>query len=123
MREIIFRGKSMLGLNPFITGFYLYDELRNRYSITWKPDDDNWQITPVFEESIGQFTGLNDKNGTRVFEGDILKSPSDDIVFEIKWRNPMFIFSDKNGITRGINYPLTAFEVIGNIHENPELLK
>lgn len=133
MREITFRGKRI------DNGKFIEGDLINLDHHTLIATKDMWasnlldnysktktlelEVLPVIKESIGQFTGLTDKNGTKIFEGDILKSNYDNILFEIKWRNPMFILSDKNGITRGINYPLTSFEIIGNIYDNPELLK
>lgn len=53
-REIKFRGKSKLGMKPWITGFYLEDEMEQRF-LAWKPDSDNFQITPIDYESAGQY--------------------------------------------------------------------
>lgn len=103
-------------------------------------------FTPVIPETVGQYTGLTDKNGTKIFEGDILKGyvypffneEKDEFNYfaEVVWfenspafgcvthKNPL---SKVNGISSGNTDYLEDFysncwEVIGNIHDNPELL-
>ena len=83
----------------------------------------------VISETVGQFTGILDKNGKKIFEGDILKciSPNDGSEFISD-----FIATLSNGITfknSDLNWDMTLFEyewmeveIIGNIHDNPELL-
>ena len=79
----------------------------------------------VIKETVGQFTGLLDKNGKKIFEGDVLKIES--------WSSLWFvIFDDKKGhfTCKGLKsdlkmdyIPYYHSEIIGNVHDNPELLK
>lgn len=75
--KIKFRGKSKLGLSPWVTGFFLEDENQNRF-ISFKPDNDSFQLTPIHYDSLGVFTGLKDKNGKEIYTDDILTSKQPD---------------------------------------------
>lgn len=71
-----------------------------------------------------QFTGLHDKNGKEIYEGDILKS-SPYSIGAVLFRNGVFL-SEENRDGEPFCYPAFHFsisEIIGNIHENPELMK
>lgn len=90
-------------------------------------NDDNW-FKAVFEESVGQFTGLYDKNGKEIYEGDILQIDVDKAY--VIWNNKYEYFQlvpvgnyyfDSDVIGQALEY--WESEVIGNIYENKDLLK
>lgn len=70
---------------------------------------------------IEQCTGLKDKNGKLIFEGDIVVFYG--MVYEVVWDNEFSRFSMKRNEFHSFNIDVYKCEVIGNIHENPELLE
>ena len=76
----------------------------------------------VFPETVGQFTGLTDKNGKKIFEGDIIRSNSERGYIEYYPNDCAFDVVDDHGFYWLIS-EMSNIEVIGNIHDNPELLE
>lgn len=125
MREILFRGKRV------DNGEWIYGDLLTPTDImnVWEISEntgmgDRYEIDP---ETVGQYTGLTDKNGKKIIEGDIVKTTLGitRIVFD-KCRG-FGGYSDQKRKTGGLIYlqgiDLAFGEIIGNIHDNPELLK
>ncbi len=125
MREILFRGKRTDNgewvVSDSIIHFEHIIDRTNCYQL-WERENGWVDVDP---ETVGQFTGLCDKNGNRIFEGDIVKERGDAARtrYEIRWNEAGFEQKDielRYGclLERGDD-----LEVIGNIHDNPELLK
>ena len=86
----------------------------------------------VNQKTVGQFTGLLDKNGEWIYEGDILKWEKDGLMYVVRFWHGMF-YASVEECNKGIlgGFPLHAFtkyedrkcEIVGNIYDNPELLK
>ena len=80
--------------------------------------------------TVGQYTGLKDKNGKRIFEGDICRNTRTGEIVSVKWHGTMagYVWNKRraDGFLFDFGELFRAcdkYEVIGNIHDNPELLK
>lgn len=115
MREILFRGK--ITQNEWVYGFYENVKLEEA-TIHFV----NGKI--VYPKTVGQYTGLTDKNGNKIFEGDILLKGFEKVL--VKWNVNQCrwgIYSNNYEIC-GFNESTQGyFEVIGNIYDNSELLE
>ena len=134
MRTIKFRARRKNGkwvVGNFINHFSTYFKTEERHSIFLpKPENDNggYWVEDIDPETVGQFTGLYDCDGKEIYEGDILRfGNSQSGVCEVKWNESiaafciLFYFEDEI-----CSRPLgggVEFAIIGNIHDNPELLK
>ena len=115
MRDILFRGKR-LDNGEWVSGT-MYRIARDLNPFIMEEDKHGCSY-PVDEETVGQYTGLNDKHGKRIFEGDILSLRTG--------RTHVVRFEDGAFVLENTAIPMRfaiKFEVIGNIHDNPELLK
>lgn len=120
MREILFRGKTK---DEWIYGNYHKTSKRTMI----QPE----RLFPfeVIPETVGQYTGLKDKNGKRIFEGDIVLDEQSGYNYLIKWfaEYTCFSLANKNGHMEfgcdEIEIFLNDLVVIGNVTDNPELLK
>lgn len=126
MREIIFRGKRVDGYG-WIEGDLIHDEAENnrpRIVIGREYSTGTFfnALAPrVISETVGQFTGLYDKNNKKIFEGDILINTLGDL-FIIEFPAPN---EDSEDYRNKPLYPMPwkeYREIIGNIYDNPELL-
>lgn len=127
MREILFRAKR-LSDGEWIDGSLFIDEKKDKheiligyvnYRIGWEVDS----------ETVGQFTGLTDKNGKKIFEGDIVvHEVQKGILFNkgvINWdaKNARWAHQLNTMNPCLCMFDSSTHEVIGNIHDNPELLE
>lgn len=127
MREILFRGKRT-DTGAWVKGLLArYNPNFEAANIVGLAEC----LIPVHTSTVGQFTGLTDKNGNRIFEGDIIRDDWGKI-YEVFFTTDSCSFmvlctSAPNECETG-RYRLgkkwcNTIEVIGNIHDNPELLK
>ncbi len=124
MREILFRGKfgnewkyGFLSIEP--KGLVIKEPYKNESSNVWHIDAD----------TVGQYTGMLDKNGTKIFEGDICnfsnRSDIDNygvVVYDAD-ETEFGIDYGSTYLGLGRHYPPRDVEVIGNIYDNPNLVR
>lgn len=119
MREILFRGKRIDNRT------WLYGDLRQyREGVCGICDRALGHTRRVDLTTIGQFTGLTDKNGKKIFEGDIIfdQRPSIQKTYIVIWFGSSFCRRTKDGhYLSPLILNCNEFEIIGNIHDSPEL--
>ena len=125
MREILFRGKRTDN----------YEWIEGSLCTTIPSDEDFYTISyfdfegyyieeKVIPETVGQYTGLTDKNGKRIFEGDVIQFCTGmKLHYIVEFGLGGFMVSRYDIRDAIINVYNCPCEVIGNIHDNPELLK
>jgi len=144
MREILFRGQTrrygekvnMAGEPVPSNWVYggIYPNNKGGYFAVIYQQKPETHKYPVYADTIGQYTGLTDKNDKKIFEGDILNCCLGEsyIIGVVKYdqRIASFFVDHNNGKTSlfvdfflaNQNNEKVCFEVVGNIHDNPELL-
>ena len=119
MREILFRGKTEKG--EWIYGSYINSVVRAG-AFGYIAGNNIVKPIRVIRNTVGQFTGLTDKNGKKIFEGDIVRVDKDGDIFEIMYCERGYFCANNDAWWEFID-ELGKIEVIGNIHDNPELLE
>ena len=133
MRDIKVRGLAVDGrgwiYGSFVPQYNSHKHGRRIDAIFYTEEDITYRI-PVKTETVGEFTGLKDKNGKDIYERDIIDNKKTGI-WQVVWDNGAFKFK----IIKGKNiyystvlryfddYSACQLEVIGNIYENAEMIK
>lgn len=117
MREILFRGKRVRG------GEWVFGSFVSPNRIAVRIGEEIYASDIVSHETVGQFTGLYDKKGTRIFEGDILSDGDD--TYKVVFDEGVFQIENSH-YTTGVYVAIhidKIDEVIGDVYNNPELLE
>lgn len=121
MRTIKFRGKS-INKCEWLFGDLMHDNFGGSYIFPIEAEN-LYKENAVIPETVGQYTGLMDKNGKEIYEGDIYRYDNPDSINEVSYcAGGGFAGFDLTPAKHSENRLLDV-EVIGNIHDNPELLK
>lgn len=127
IREILFRGKPIYEETIIGNDFY-YGDLCHYANgeVTIRQHETGYEMA-VVPETIGQFTGITDRNGKKIFEGDIIKTDlfgkNHFISFgkSAKW-GQCFCVQSNNSIIYLTEIYAKSSDIIGDLHSNPELL-
>lgn len=131
MREILFRGKDFSGVINHNWCFGCLDTTENdRAIIIYSDRFGNKCRVFVDPKTVGQYTGLTDKDSTKIFEGDIVRLVynGNEHIYQVVYDVTELDFKATNGreeYGNNFQYPTCCeeVEVIGNIYDNPELLR
>lgn len=134
MREILFRGqtrrkgeKVTAGGVPFPSS-WVYGGVAQ--TMPDKAFSIVYQSKPyiVYADTVGQFIGLTDKNGAKIFEGDVVRIDDDEDVYVVEYNDEEAVFEvtgQFNCVCYNFSSELSGrdVEIIGNINDNPELME
>ncbi|MFA5439817.1 YopX family protein [Dehalococcoides sp.] len=140
-REIKFRGKK-IDTGEWVYGNYAFSSVNGKHQITVETLDGckhYYVYHPVNPETVGQYTGLKDKNGNEIYEGDIVQWGTEDEILScvVEYTEGAhdseecpYMSGFSYRVIDAIDYPEDdegetdyVTEVIGNIYDNPELLE
>lgn len=138
MREILFRGqtrrkgeKVTIGGKP-VPSNWVYGGVAQTmpdrdFSIIYQVEPEIHKY-PVYADTIGQFIGITDKNGTKIFEGDIVRITDDKDVYVVEYNDDDAAFEATRQfncicLNFDLNLSGSDVKVIGNIYDNSELLE
>ena len=136
MHELLFRGQQrrkgekvrMDGSLVESSWFYGNGVLQGKgdFSIIY-PTEPTFEKLSVYTDTLGQYTGLTDMNGKKIFEGDIVQNIITKETAIVRWytEHSAFMLYDKNNNKVYFLYDndFNNIEIIGNIYDNPELLE
>ena len=126
MREILFRGKRVDN-GEWVEGFYVNVPEHYKQEMSGKSyivSINNGLFMEVVHETVGEYTGLKDTDGSMIFEGDIVQGEAAEARGVIEWQQAEagYLVNDRNGY-EWLFMDDDGWRVIGNIHDNPELLE
>lgn len=122
-REILFRGKRKDN-NEWVYGYYSplnFPIFGNQGHFI---NEDGYKAVEIKLETLGQFTGLTDKNDKKIFEGDIIAKGFE--LYVVRWNPEQVrwgIYSDNYEVAGFTKFSESYFEVVGNVYDNEELLE
>ena len=126
MREILFRGKRTDN-GEWVEGYYSPVNIPITGNMRHFINVGGYRAVEIDSETVGQYTGLNDKNGVKIFEGDIVRygDTIHRVVFEQRNGTAYFglVYAACETLPFGHYQDLKQIEVIGNIYDSPELLE
>ena len=135
MRDILFRGKR-LDNGKWVYGYYVHQYKADEIYLP-EPDEDGFESRHISPETVGQYTGLKDNNGNRIFEGDIVDY-EDEAPGQYEYHDSLFINRGVIKYSEGSFYFTNAVAanlqdfvykgvldcmVVGNIYDNPQILE
>lgn len=132
MREIKFRAWDKKN-NKMYTGITLYSHILEDQGVGFEANEDDWWNYPEAKYIVWmQYTGFKDKNNKEIYEGDILRNTTiKPQLVQVVWSSDIIgVFGGGFKVEKLQNepdwmwrYDIEKLEVIGNIYENPELIK
>lgn len=125
MCEILFRGKRA-DSGEWVKGYLIcpeFDKSRAYIGYLFPDDDHDLDVAEVASSTVGRFTGLTDKNGVKVFEGDIVLHKGEYGLVGYSYDYGMFEVDFDYCFASFIDISASNCEVLGNIYDNPELME